>query len=200
MTVKHLRNLQRQQSAMLAAIDPNIADKFRAGFSECASEVGKFPGLDAIVKRRLLQHLANCLSQSSRPQEVPQVHVHIVQNKQNLVEQQVPQSTDTIFNTRTSLGVQVLPAKLPNGEIAFLVPNGASLQQQATEVISQIPLLIPIVPDIAQSPKSVQGSNYPSVESPEPMGAICDQIKPLALIVRKSNAEEPPDEKPWRPW
>ncbi|XP_047112227.1 protein hairy-like [Schistocerca piceifrons] len=65
MTVKHLESLQRQQSAMAAATDPSVVNKFRAGFSECAGEVGRFPGLEANVRRRLLSHLASCLNGSA---------------------------------------------------------------------------------------------------------------------------------------
>ncbi|KAJ8972568.1 hypothetical protein NQ317_017918, partial [Molorchus minor] len=89
MTVKHLQNLQRQQVAMSAVADPAVINKFRAGFNECATEVGRFPGLDPIVKRRLLQYLANCLNQGSKSQEVPQVQVHILPNNHKTIEQQV---------------------------------------------------------------------------------------------------------------
>lgn len=69
MTVKHLQNLQRQQMALATATDPNVANKFRAGFSECANEVTRFlggmDGLDTAVQQRLLGHLANCMSRIS---------------------------------------------------------------------------------------------------------------------------------------
>ncbi|CAD7002774.1 unnamed protein product [Ceratitis capitata] len=61
-TVKHLQELQRQQAAMQQAADPKIINKFKAGFADCANEVSRFPGLDPAVKRRLLQHLSNCIN------------------------------------------------------------------------------------------------------------------------------------------
>lgn len=61
-TVKHLQELQRQQSAMQQAADPKIINKFKAGFADCANEVNRFPGLEPVVKRRLLQHLQNCIN------------------------------------------------------------------------------------------------------------------------------------------
>uniref|UniRef100_A0A1A9X362 Protein hairy n=1 Tax=Glossina brevipalpis TaxID=37001 RepID=A0A1A9X362_9MUSC len=61
-TVKHLQELQRQQAAMQQAIDPKIINKFKAGFADCVNEVSRFPGLDPGVKRRLLQHLQNCIN------------------------------------------------------------------------------------------------------------------------------------------
>ncbi|KFB53285.1 AGAP006699-PA-like protein [Anopheles sinensis] len=62
MTVKHLENLQRQQSAMSQATDPSVMNKFKAGFNECAQEVGRFPEIEPVVKRRLMQHLSNCIN------------------------------------------------------------------------------------------------------------------------------------------
>lgn len=61
-TVKHLQELQRQQAAMQQAADPKVINKFKAGFTDCANEVSRFPGLEPAVKRHLLQHLSNCIN------------------------------------------------------------------------------------------------------------------------------------------
>ncbi|XP_023026192.2 protein hairy [Leptinotarsa decemlineata] len=198
MTVKHLQNLQRQQIAMTAAADPSVVNKFRAGFSECATEVGRFPGLDPMVRRRLLQHLANCLSQGSKAQEVPQVQVHILPNNQKSVEQQVPQSSGIILSNGNGTGLQLVPTRLPNGDIALILPNSTHSQQHA--VNSPIPLLVPIVPERTPSVVSATStsSNYSPSHSPEPMDTMFCQPKPLSLVVRK--CVEPIEEKPWRPW
>ncbi|XP_018567403.1 protein hairy [Anoplophora glabripennis] len=200
MTVKHLQNLQRQQVAMSAAADPNVINKFRAGFSECATEVGRFPGLDPIVKRRLLQHLANCLNQGSKPQEVPQVQVHILPNTQKSVEQQVPQSSGIILSNGNGTGVQLVPTRLPNGDIALVLPTSAAQQQQPVNMSSAVPLLVPIVPERTASTASAtsSSSNYSPSHSPEPMDTMYSQPKPLSLVVRKP--VEPMEDKPWRPW
>ncbi|KAG5894675.1 hypothetical protein JTB14_014324 [Gonioctena quinquepunctata] len=200
MTVKHLQNLQRQQIAMSAAADPAVVNKFRAGFGECATEVGRFPGLDPMVRRRLLQHLANCLSQGSKPQEVPQVQVHILPNNHKSVEQQVPQSSGIILSNGNGTGVQLVPTRLPNGDIALVLPSSTHSQTQQLPVSSPIPLLVPIVPERTPSVVSATStsSNYSPSHSPEPMDTMYSQPKPLSLVVRKS--VEPMEEKPWRPW
>ncbi|XP_028128061.1 protein hairy [Diabrotica virgifera virgifera] len=197
MTVKHLQNLQRQQVAMSAAADPLVVNKFRAGFSECASEVGRFPGLDPIVRRRLLQHLANCLSQGSKPQEVPQVQVHILPNTQKPLEQQVPQSSGIILSNGNGTGVQLVPTRLPNGDLALVLPT--TLQTQPQYSPAAVPLLVPIVPERTASTTSATSSysNYSPSHSPEPMESMYSQPKPLSLVVRKA---EPEEDKPWRPW
>lgn len=108
MTVKHLENLQRQQAAMSQAADPSVVNKFKAGFTECANEVGRFPGLDPMMKRRLLQHLSNCINgvkteiqiapqntpiqpqpvASQQPQVQSTVQVHILPSPPSSPEQQ----------------------------------------------------------------------------------------------------------------
>ncbi|KAF7271625.1 protein hairy-like [Rhynchophorus ferrugineus] len=202
MTVKHLQNLQRQQTAMSNVTDPAVVNKFRAGFTECATEVGRFPGLDPVVKRKLLQHLANCLSQANKPQEVPQVQVHILPNNPHRSpEQQVPQS-GIILSNGQGAGVQLLPTRLPSGEIALVLPSSA---QHHPPMPSPVPLLVPIVPERSASTASTgSSSGYSPSQSPEPMDTMyCQaQQKPLSLVVRKLEEDnvENPEERPWRPW
>lgn len=200
MTVKHLQNLQRQQQTMSNVTDPAVMNKFRAGFTECATEVGRFPGLEPGVKRKLLQHLANCLSRTTKPQEVPQVQVHILPNPHRSPEQQVPQS-GIILSNGTGAGVQLVPTRLPNGDIALVLPASAQNHQQ---IPSPVPLLVPIVPERSASTVSAgSSSSYSSSHSPEPMDTMyCPtQQKPLSLVVRKFEPkDEQPEERPWRPW
>lgn len=201
MTVKHLQNLQRQQQTMSNVTDPAVVNKFRAGFAECATEVGRFPGLEPIVKRKLLQHLANCLSRTNKPQEVPQVQVHILPNPHRSPEQQVPQS-GIILSNGTGAGVQLVPTRLPNGDIALVLP--ASAAQNHQQIPSPVPLLVPIVPERTASTVSTgSNSSYSSCHSPEPMDTMyCPtQQKPLSLVVRKPESnDDNSDERPWRPW
>lgn len=200
MTVNYLRNLQRQQQTMSTVSDPSSVGKFRAGFTECATEVGRFPNLDPVVKRKLLQYLASCLNQTCKSPDAPQVQVHILPNPQRSPEQQVPQS-GIILSNGSGSGVQLVPTRLPNGDIALVLP--ASAQNQHT-VPSPVPLLVPIVPErSASSVSEASSSSYSPSQSPEPMDSMyCSaQQKPLALVVRKPDqCEENLEETPWRPW
>ncbi|XP_017776089.1 PREDICTED: protein hairy-like [Nicrophorus vespilloides] len=205
MTVKHLQNMQRQQTAMSAAADPTVINKFRAGFGECASEVGRFPGLDPIVRRRLLQHLATCLNQNKQQDAVsngsssasssPQpVQVHILPSPQSEMHQQ----SNIILGNG---GVQLVPTRLPNGDIAFVLPTGTTTPSTSSN--SPLPLLVPIptrTPSTASAASS--SSNYSLAGSPEPMDALRyspPMQKPLSLVMRKSVMPVVED-KPWRPW
>lgn len=66
MTVRHLQDLERRRMAADISRDPTVLSKYRAGFSECASEVNRFvskiEGMDATLKSSLINHLNSCLS------------------------------------------------------------------------------------------------------------------------------------------
>ncbi|PSN34045.1 hypothetical protein C0J52_26281 [Blattella germanica] len=185
MTVKHLENLQRQQVAMSAATDPNVLNKFRAGFSECAGEVGRFPGLESPVRRRLLQHLANCLNgttqnsvnsnpapqpASQEPAPVPQHHtavqVHIVPTSTTAQTVDNHQTSNSVngapngifFTTSTNgTGLQLVPTRLPNGDIALVLPssgtNTAQIFRQTANITTSSPASSP-APSTASSSSS----------------------------------------------
>lgn len=229
MTVKHLENLQRQQVAMSAATDPAVLNKFRAGFSECAGEVGRFPGLDPTVKRRLLQHLANCLAgstqlkqqqQQQEPQLQQQVQVHILPS-QAVEVPTITAQNGIIFSNVNGAGVQLVSTRLPNGDIAFVLPTApqqmfrhspaspstspSPSSVSSTSGGSPLPMLVPI-PTRTASTASASSAEYEQAvgrdsvpPSPEPMDTYPPAQKPLSLVIRK--AYDPvEEEKPWRPW
>lgn len=140
MTVKHFETLQRQQAALASATDPTVLNKFRAGFSECASEVGRFPGLEAPIKRRLLAHLTNCMTsaadsngnQTITAQQslqnaqttTTQLQVHILpQVDSSSTAIQVQQSNGIVYMNANGTALQLVPTRLPNGNIALVAAN-----------------------------------------------------------------------------
>lgn len=125
---------------MSAVTDPQILNKYHAGFRECAGEVGRFPGLEPTVRRRLLQHLASCLT-STVPSNAsatsnPSNDVPNRVSQQNLQVHILPPdsttgSTQSSIFLNTNAGVQLLPTRLPNGDIALILPSSsASIQQR----------------------------------------------------------------------
>ncbi|XP_020287282.1 protein hairy-like [Pseudomyrmex gracilis] len=165
LTVKHLENLQRQQVALAAATDPSVLNKFRAGYSECANEVNRFPGLDASVKRRLMSHLATCLgpieangqTATATPQQpvqpappTTQLQVHILPPQVDATPRiQVQQSNGIFFTNANGTGLQLVPTRLPNGDIALVLPAGAKTApvtspSSSPAPSSPLPTLIPI--------------------------------------------------------
>ncbi|XP_069677173.1 protein hairy [Periplaneta americana] len=188
MTVKHLENLQRQQVAMSAATDPSVLNKFRAGFTECAGEVGRFPGLESPVRKRLLQHLANCLNGTTTaapsgtgvPQPSPQdsspappqhqtaVQVHIlpssttttVDNHQTPTAVSASSPPNGIFFTTgpNGAGLQLVPTRLPNGDIALVLPSSGS---GTAQIFRQAATITTASPASSPAPSSSSSSSSP---------------------------------------
>ncbi|KAL4221751.1 hypothetical protein ACF0H5_020006 [Mactra antiquata] len=67
MTVKHLRQLQRQQVSQAMTCDPTVVTKYKAGFNECANEVVRYlssvQGVETDTRHKLLNHLGNIVTQ-----------------------------------------------------------------------------------------------------------------------------------------
>jgi hairy and enhancer of split, invertebrate len=176
MTVKHLESLHRQQSAMTVVADPSVMNKYRAGFSECATEVDKFlgrgdaPQLDAHLKRRLLSHLTSCLNN--------------VTALDNLITDAPPSPTQTAAPAQTrTLRVQIpasamqlpaaingqhvmhlVPTCLPSGDIAFVIPKAVPRSPPAAP--PPPPQLSPPLP-----PPSPVEVTSPALLPPPPFGS-----------------------------
>lgn len=234
MTVKYLQNhqlnLQRQQAAMSQATEATLASKFKSGFAECANEVGRYPGLEPQVKRRLLQHLSSCINGVKQEQ-------HVLPSPPSSPEQE--SSNGYYLTNGAGNGVQLIPTKLPNGSIAFVLP-------QSTVPSAHLPMLVPI-PQRTASTGSATSSSYERVREqstsptaynappspanssyhepmdvcmptahqnipPHSLAQLYQQQQqqrsyspsqaPLSLVMKKTNFEQQmkDDEKPWRPW
>ncbi|XP_012282910.1 protein hairy [Orussus abietinus] len=201
MTVKHLETLQRQQVALAAATDPNVLNKFRAGFTECAGEVGRFPGLDASVKRRLMAHLASCLgpvetNSAGQPgpgqqpvQPAPpttQLQVHILPQVDSTPRIQVQQSNGIFFTNANGTGFQLVPTRLPNGDIALVLPAGAKATPMTSPSsspapTSPLPTLIPIPQRPASTASASSSSSSASSTSTSAASPVAFEAPPAAF-------------------
>lgn len=186
-TVKHLQELQRQQAVMQQAADPKIINKFKAGFADCANEVSRFPGLDPAVKRRLMQHLQNCINGvktelhhhqrqvnasaavqqlhgqilPSPPSSPEQDHHHVQQQHQYIMSSQIQQTPHGYFLPN---GLQVIPTKLSNGTIALVLPQN---QPQPTPTAAP-PMLVPIPSRTASTGSASSHSSYEQTYASNP--------------------------------
>ncbi|XP_054716125.1 transcription factor HES-4-A-like [Uloborus diversus] len=153
MTVKHLQSLQMQQMTP----DPSTMAKFRSGFAECANEVNRFmgrvDGVDPTIRQRLLNHLANCLTGMNNPPPTPLPPVHV----------QVGATTAPESEPRLLSGVQLVPTRLPSGEIAFLLPAQVSVYAPST---------VPISPASSTSSVTSPMSITSSTSSPSPVNVL----------------------------
>ncbi|XP_074654980.1 transcription factor HES-4-B-like [Tubulanus polymorphus] len=277
MTVKHLRQIQRQQFAVAATVDPTVINKYQVGFNECATEVARYLSsiecLDVELRARVLGHLANCLQMQNmhRAENCSPPHVkngmfaragicaenvktsamnwkQIINNQKNVFNNNVseippPKSTNTTNiviggpNHSTTVvasssaqaigGIQLLPSRLPTGEVAFIIPSGiissASSEQQAAAVVPSY--VIPVYtsqPTAVTSPSATTAE--PLVKLPHPENDKADtvldssdakpplEIKPasaplggcvaLDMTMKRPNesVKLEPTEDVWRPW
>ncbi|XP_076359334.1 transcription factor HES-4-A-like isoform X1 [Tachypleus tridentatus] len=204
MTVKHLQNLQRQQTATCTVGDPLVMSKFRAGFNECAKEVtryfSKIDGVDLSVRQRLASHLADCLSSLSTEHcnGLPSTHpvgVHA--------------STNKVLNA-----VHVLPTRLPSGEIAYILPGENETSHQYLSMVSTHPPLSTLLPP---SPVNVLGSSgilSPAASdrtesSPSPVNSLLTAthfttskpvFEPISPTPSYHQLEKQENGCVWRPW
>ncbi|XP_049873391.1 protein hairy isoform X2 [Pectinophora gossypiella] len=179
MTVKHLEGLRSEGAGS--------PDRFRAGYRHCVSEVAKFQGLEAGLKRRLVRHLEGCVTSApgARPAGAPTPPS----------DTEDPPSTQhsTIFISGPGSGVRLVPTRLSNGDIALVLPAGVSANTLGT-----VPTLVPLSPrDASSSSASSEARCFSPASSgwgtPPPPS---EDPAPLALVTRK----QPPEDKPWRPW
>lgn len=168
MTVKYLKNMKRQQVAVAMGTDPSLLGKYIAGYNECTSEISKYlntvDGLSAETRTRLMNHLANNLQRSS----ITMAANSAVTNLQLSMNQscgtspsqplgiQIPAATQLsalpgssglcVLNpaapqiqTLPTSAMQLVPAKLPSGELVFLLANQQTISPTNTvSVVSTI--------------------------------------------------------------
>ena len=99
MTVKYLQSSQRRQMAMACHVDPQVVDKFKAGFNDCANEVTRYlntvDGIDGNIRRGIVQHLTTCIT-SLHTHVAPLAFPALYQQQQQQhpqTQQQTPQHT-----------------------------------------------------------------------------------------------------------
>lgn len=92
----------------IAAIstDSSVLNKFKAGFSECATEVSRYvsriEGVDPALRQRLLSHLSNCLATMNSSSHFQQ-------------QQQQQQATNLSFGNTFPGMLQSLSVQIPAG-------------------------------------------------------------------------------------
>nr|AMB73112.1 Hes A [Crepidula fornicata] len=142
MAVKHLRHVQRQQYTSGGA-DPTLSDKYRLGFNECAQEVSRYLGAadddDAELRARLLNHLANCVTNSdSSPLSTPSTSPAPLGHS--------PGSSGGVMSPVTPIPVRPVSAKgsvtglslITQGEPGGSPPAGGAVLVPTTEINNNV--------------------------------------------------------------
>ncbi|KAL0268376.1 UNVERIFIED_CONTAM: hypothetical protein PYX00_010344 [Menopon gallinae] len=111
--------------------------RFKSGFDECAAEVTRYIGrmgnVDDGVKQRLIAHLHRCVNSLQQVSVFPQQNMYTPQNcdKSTIVLPSISTLPGDVNNNSNQTaerihipgGLQLIPSRLPTGELALLVPN-----------------------------------------------------------------------------
>lgn len=177
MTVKHLQNIQRQQMILTAQTDSTILHKFKSGFVDCADEVtrfiGQMDGLDMGVRQRVSNHLNNCVSNIQQQININTSPFGQFGQHQSssspfplLSDMNNNNNAAAAMNGRGGIqvnGVQLVPSRLPSGEIALIMPNNMSLNSLLNNTSSPTPTFNPIVKSTpTTNGLIVPSGNYPT--------------------------------------
>lgn len=103
-----------------------VLHKFQAGFSDCTQEVSRFVSqledIDSTVKQRLIGHLNSCVS--GLPPTQPNAAVNAAASAPTTAS-----ASPFSFGAQPiKMGdVQLIPSRLPSGELALVMPNSSNL-------------------------------------------------------------------------
>lgn len=147
MTVKHLQQIQRRQLILAVSLDRSVLEKFRTGFSECATEIKSFisqmPELDPALRQRLSHHLDSSVTkiQNTTPMNLATTLEGKNQwNQGNYGQLQINEPMSMPFlddlNNNQRLQMDLVPTRLPSGELAFVMPNSSHLNMPSTNIAS----------------------------------------------------------------
>lgn len=183
MAVKHLQNVQRQQLALAMATDSSVMRKFKTGFNECASEIdrymGQLDGVDNAMKQRVSTHLQKCINGM---EQVAQLNFPGFSNLPFLSggtsfgaatnQTQLETSNnigDQNNNPRIQIpqGIQLIPSRLPSGELALLLPNSSNISYFPSTVTATLQnrpsAFAAVVPQAASSESSITKAGSPAL-------------------------------------
>lgn len=130
LTVSHLHKLRRQQR--LAANPVTDADRFRAGFTHCATEVSRClaatPGVDIKLGTKLMTHLGHRLNDMDK---MSPLSVHVAPSYTPPVS---PQPSSTISNDSGSYVMPLTPASSTSSHSPVLDCSNTSGLLKVVEV------------------------------------------------------------------
>lgn len=181
MTVKHLQTVQRSQASLATHSDVNVLHKFKAGFADCTDEVSRYinqiDGVEQSVKQRLIGHLSNCVGGLQQVVPTPFTYGTPSPYQSNTFGSpqplQQPISAQDLNNNSGRInmgGVQLIPSRLPTGELALVMPNSSNLPYFPTATFPTTPAAHPPKP-LDLNPAFPRISAFNSVQKPIPTSA-----------------------------
>lgn len=186
MTVRHVQALHRHEAAAPRQAPVDAAAKFRAGFGQCAAEVGKFLESDTtlsnVQRSRILLHLTEVMTGLRSKSSSQDATAPFTPDPQR-----VPQTAS--YDPLVVGGVSLVPARLLNGQMTFVLPN--DITASIPSHVGELHRAPPSPPPSASSPSLSLVSS-----SPPPSPSRSPSPQPLDL----APVRHPEDDSCWRPW
>lgn len=200
MAVRHVLMLQQQRSAQKAAVDPMVSDKFRAGYLECASEVSRFlsriEGVDASVRQCLTSHLSQATPSSpisSAPASPSPSSSPAASPLQSAPSTLMSATAQKFFGNPD---VQLVPTRLPSGEIAFVLPGSQNSHPNLTATEISVNCNTTAINVLGSSGILSPAASDRESMSPLPLLTSVSSVDSNAPVKMELAIGEPV----WRPW
>ncbi|XP_047496102.1 transcription factor HES-4-like [Penaeus chinensis] len=150
MTVRHVQALHRHDSgAPRGSAGSDSTAKYRAGFTQCASEVSRFlagvNGLPADLHTRVMSHLSTASTTTEAPSAT-----EVLEARSPASSPQHPEGSQASL-----AGVPLIQARLPSGQLALVLPSWASVPSGN---VSPVNAASPEAAGTPSSPESARGS------------------------------------------
>jgi hypothetical protein len=139
---KQSEQMETKQDVQKRYYEGHSSTNFHAGFSECVRQaqdmLKHFDGVDPALCKRLLNHLASCLDSLENRNDVTSSssnHQAADSTQSNVAEEtQIISSASLSVLFETPVGLTLLPTKLPNGDLAFVIP--ADIKKSMTHCLN----------------------------------------------------------------
>lgn len=196
MTVRHLQNIQRQHMVAAISTDPVVMTKFKAGFTECANEVSRYimrmENVEPSLRQRLVNHLAQCVnglaspfpgnpagpfsSPFPGPMLISPLSVQIPGGDINNNSDGVSATSASANKVLGSL--PLIPSRLPNGDLAFVLPTLASAASMPSNWGPPTPTST-ATPTSPNPPRSPPRSPPFVRRTPSPVSSVDSALSPV---------------------
>jgi len=214
MTVRHLQAVQKQQTNVNVANNPEALTRFHTGFSECVTEVSRYINLEDVepsFKRRLLTHLnsyVNHLQQmvpfySQRVPYMPERFYPAIKVSLQNDSQSGDENNNGSARMQIPNEMQLVPSRLPSGELALVMQSAgtsanfpffppaaesSAMIGQSSDLAAVHRPLTPSSPSDSISSDDSEHLEHPRATSPDPHQSHSSWMKPAEAGVAEPRA------------
>jgi hypothetical protein len=138
---KKSEQMKAKQGVQKQCYEGHSRPNFRAGFSECVRQaqdmLKNLDGVDPALCKSLLNNLASCLDSLENRNNVTSSSSNhqAADSTQNNVAEEIKMVSSASLSVliKPPVGLTLVPTKLPNGDLAFVIP--ADVQKNVTHCV-----------------------------------------------------------------